>query len=403
MIAKIMKSSNSFQAVYYNENKIVEQKAELLAAVNFEGNLTAVDFWGKNDYIKYFNEISNLNPRVQRKQFHAVISTKGHEHSAAELKTIAEEYVKRMGYGENPYLLYFHQDTENNHVHIVSTRVNTEGVKIKDSFEKKESLRHISNIMQQIPHRELNGKNIADDVMKYSFSTEAQLKLLIEQKGYSTKNDEERNLIILKDNRPFATISRLDIVEKLKHKPDAARINQLKAVLHKYKDSLSPEDLQKFMKEKFGVEMIFHKNGGHDKPYGYTIIDHATKQVFKGSEVMKIGEILKEGRSEEIKNPNIEALRERKNDKDRFNDYLIENDLFVMSRGGNTFLIDRANNEALNVSEHDFFREHSFMDLNESQKVKLNIDLSIGISGSDSDETDRKKKREKANKNGYSY
>ena len=66
MIAKIMKSSNSFQAVYYNENKIVEQKAELLAAVNFEGNLTAVDFWGKNDYIKYFNEISNLNPRVQR-------------------------------------------------------------------------------------------------------------------------------------------------------------------------------------------------------------------------------------------------------------------------------------------------------------------------------------------------
>jgi hypothetical protein len=45
MIAKIMQSSNSFQAVYYNEQKVVEQKAKLLAAVNFEGNLTAVDFW----------------------------------------------------------------------------------------------------------------------------------------------------------------------------------------------------------------------------------------------------------------------------------------------------------------------------------------------------------------------
>jgi hypothetical protein len=51
-----MKSSNSFQAVYYNEQKVVEQKAELLAAVNFEGSLTAVDFLSKNDYIRYFNE-----------------------------------------------------------------------------------------------------------------------------------------------------------------------------------------------------------------------------------------------------------------------------------------------------------------------------------------------------------
>jgi hypothetical protein len=109
MIAKIMKSSNSFQDVYYNEHKITEQKAELLAAVNFEGSLTAVDFLSKNDYIKYLHEVSKMNPRVKRKQFHAVISTKGKEHTAEELKTIAEEYIKRMGYSKNPYLLYFHQ------------------------------------------------------------------------------------------------------------------------------------------------------------------------------------------------------------------------------------------------------------------------------------------------------
>ena len=84
MIAKIMQSSNSFQAVYYNEKKVVEQKAELLAAVNFEGNLTAVDFLQKADYIKYFNDVSKQNSRVNRKQFHAVISTKGHEHTAED-------------------------------------------------------------------------------------------------------------------------------------------------------------------------------------------------------------------------------------------------------------------------------------------------------------------------------
>ena len=71
MIAKILKPSFNFQAVYYNEQKITEQKAELMAAVNFEGSLTAVNFLDKNDYINYFNEVSNLNPRVKRRQFHA--------------------------------------------------------------------------------------------------------------------------------------------------------------------------------------------------------------------------------------------------------------------------------------------------------------------------------------------
>ena len=47
MIAKILKPSFNFQAVYYNEQKVVEQKAELMAAVNFEGSLTAVNFWTK--------------------------------------------------------------------------------------------------------------------------------------------------------------------------------------------------------------------------------------------------------------------------------------------------------------------------------------------------------------------
>jgi Relaxase/Mobilisation nuclease domain len=408
MIAKIMQSSNSFQAVYYNEQKVVEQKAELLAAVNFEGNLTAVDFWQKADYIKYFNDITQQNSRVKRKQFHAVISTKGHEHTADELKIIAEEYIKRMGYGDNPYLIYFHQDTNNNHVHIVSTRVNTEGIKVKDSFEKKESLRHIGQIMQAFNRQELGSKNIIDGIMQYNFTTEAQLNLLIEQRGYEAKTDEKRDLIILENNRNVATIPRSDIAQKLKIKPDDARKKQLKAILLKYKDK---PNLEEFLKDKFGVDLIFHRGEGKETPYGYTLIDNASKQVFKGSEVLKLSEFFKgvknmknDGSTEQQKPHHIESLEGiQAQGKEKVEDYMDTHDLFVIQKGNDFFLLDRANNETHNVSNYAFIAEHSFMDLKDAQrveKIEVGSNINLSFSAENDSETDRKRKSNKM-RNGY--
>jgi Relaxase/Mobilisation nuclease domain len=399
MIAKIMQSSNSFQAVYYNEQKVVEQKAELLTAVNFEESLTAVDFWQKGDYIKYFNDITQQNSRVKRKQFHAVISTKGKEHTADELKIIAEEYVKRMGYGDNPYLLYFHQDTNNNHVHIVSTRVNTEGVKVKDSFEKKESLRHIGQIMQAFNRKELGSKNIVDGIMQYNFTTEAQLKLLIEQRGYTVKVDEKRDLILLENNRNVATIQRSDIALKLKIKPDDARKKQLKAILLKYKDK---PNLEKFLKDKFGVDLIFHRGEGKETPYGYTLIDNASKQVFKGSEILKLSEFYKGVKNDDNlgqQNPHhvetLVGMQEQGSNKEKVEDYMNTHDLFVIQQGKDFFLLDRANNETHNVSNYTFLAEHSFMDLLKAErveKIEMGSNVNLGFSAENDSETDRKRK-----------
>ena len=94
MIAKIMKSASSFQAVYYNEHKVAEQKAELLKVANFPTGNAA---WDKNQYIAYLTKVSALNPNVRLKQFHVVLSDKGQEHSGEELKRIGEEYLNRMG------------------------------------------------------------------------------------------------------------------------------------------------------------------------------------------------------------------------------------------------------------------------------------------------------------------
>jgi len=41
----------------------------------------------------------------------------------AELTAIAQEYMEKMGYGEQPYLVFKHEDIKRTHLHIMSSRV----------------------------------------------------------------------------------------------------------------------------------------------------------------------------------------------------------------------------------------------------------------------------------------
>jgi Relaxase/Mobilisation nuclease domain len=354
MIAKIMKPSPSFQAVYYNEHKISEQKAQLMVAANFNqsGEIRGVGEMTKRDYIAYFTALSQTNERVKNRQFHAVISAKGQSHTAEELTAIAEEYLYRMGYGTNPYLIYFHQDTDNNHVHLVSSRVNTEGVKVNDSFEKRESLRHIQNIMERTPKEELSGTTIATRLLDYDFTTEGQLKTLIESMGYQAEKDGNSDWHILKvkdgQSRKVTQIDEAKIKAKIQTSQDpsanekrAKRIQQLKAILTKYKDT--KEGIE-YIKEKMGIELVFHKSPNHDKPFGYTIIDHAEKRVLKGSEVIKLKTLLGEVQS------HVDRLEKLVKDENPINleslqNYLNDHDLHLVIKNGEPHLIDELNGE----------------------------------------------------------
>lgn len=364
-----MKSSNSFQAVYYNEQKIEVGKAALMVAANFnQDGINRTHTLTKSDYIAYFMALSKLNDRVKNRQFHAVLSAKGQSYNAEELTTLAEEYLYRMGYGTNPYLIYFHQDTDNNHVHLISTRVNTEGVKINDSFEKRESLRHIENIMNQISRQELTGTNIANSLMAYGFTTEGQLKTLIENqpnKQYEVEMNREGNWHIkqIKDgqSREIATIEQGRVAGRIKEtttdkvltEKRESRKAMLKAILIKYKNTLSTEELRTYMKEKLGVELIFHQAKDQTKPFGYTIIDHAQKQIFKGSEVLKMSELIGETQNHK---ESIRTLAESKNDQNtegvnKINDYLNDHELLIVQKRGEPFLWDTMNNETQSMDD----------------------------------------------------
>ena len=148
MIVKLMKPAGAnFPGVDYNDKKIDKGKGELTLMKNFPSFINENS--NKQQVRDYLKAISKSN-KVQKPQFHVVISTKFQEHSKEELTMIAEDFMEILGYGQQPYIVVFHNDTENNHIHLVSTRVDKQtGKKINDSYEKLKAQKALAQVMEK--------------------------------------------------------------------------------------------------------------------------------------------------------------------------------------------------------------------------------------------------------------
>ena len=61
---------------------------------------------------------------------------------------LGREYMERLGYGGQPYLIFKHEDIGRDHIHIVSLRVDCQGKLIKNSFEHKRS-KEITELLEK--------------------------------------------------------------------------------------------------------------------------------------------------------------------------------------------------------------------------------------------------------------
>jgi hypothetical protein len=308
MIVKILSSSATFSGVRYNTNKVDSGKGELMKVSGF-GVLNALGVLHPEDYKNHLKAVSAVNKRVSYPQFHAVISTKGREHDKYALTEIATQWLKKMGYDDQPYLIIFHSDTINNHVHIVTTRVDRQGKKISSAFEKIRGSQHLNNILGL--DEKHSAKQDIEKALTYSFSTKAQFMMILESRGYVLREAGDK-LDVMKFGIQQGEVSLAAIGQRLRKQDNSARLKQLKAIFHKhaaqYDTTLVPNttalpgayakitkgftsEFTACLKEKLGVELVYHASS--DKPpYGYTIIDHATKMVVKGGEVLALKELL---------------------------------------------------------------------------------------------------------------
>jgi hypothetical protein len=263
MIAHILeKPSRSFAGVGYNTGKIDRNTGELMLIANF-GALQGLQNPRPQDLVNYLKMISARDRAVKNTQFHAVISARGRTYSKQELTEAAVMWLKEMKYGEQPYLIVFHKDTDNHHVHLVSSRVGKDGKLIDRAYEKVRAVRNMDQVL---------GYTFA---LQYRFSTAAQFYLILESQGFLGREYYNEQQL----QQKIAAFV-----------PDQARIAELKKLLEMYK---AMPDLVQQMKSRYQVDVVFHAKDGK-KPYGYTVIDHATKQVFKGSEILNLKYLLDE-------------------------------------------------------------------------------------------------------------
>ena len=245
MIATILPGSTNFHAVGYNERKVSKGVARLLEIQNFG----ALGTFGKptsEELVRYLQEYSSRNSRIQKAQFHVAISCKGHEQSESELLEFAHQYLKEMGYGEagQPLLVYSHHDTDNTHLHIVTSRIAPDGKKIAHDHERRRSQEVIDRILGT-NRKQKTGKDI-NDAKQYTFSSFAQFKSVMTSMGYETYQKD--GIVFIKHGGKVQQKLPLSEIEALYRNGyrDRARCRQLRNILKKYRDvSTNKEELQK--------------------------------------------------------------------------------------------------------------------------------------------------------------
>lgn len=202
-------AGSGFPGVQYNDKKVEKGSGELMLMKNFPSIVNENS--SQQEVREYLRSISNIE-RVKKPQFHAAISTKFREHTKEELTNIAENFMDELGYGKQPFIVVFHNDTENNHTHIVSTRVSKQtGKKINDSYEKLKAQQALSRTMEK-----LYGLSIQEQIEKllgYRYNSIKQLELLLERDGFrlSPNRNDEGALDILKNGVWEKTINAAEL------------------------------------------------------------------------------------------------------------------------------------------------------------------------------------------------
>ncbi len=338
MVARINTPNNINRALNYNEQKVKNEQAELLHAEGFLKDTNQLNF---KDKLRRFTSLIELNDRAKTNSLHISLNFDNSDKiDAVKLVDIAREYMSKIGFAEQPYLVYQHYDAGHPHLHIVTTSIRMDGsridtfnigrnqsekarkeieqsfglVKAEESKQRQEyQLKPVSAEKVQYGKRETKRaiSNVLDAVLNtYKYTSVPELNAVLHQYNVTADRGNEDSRVFKNNglvyrildengNKVGVPLKASDFYNKPTLKQLQEKFQQNETARQPYKvrvknaidlnllksPTLSIQDLQKLL-EKDGISTVIRQNDT-GIIYGITYVDHRTKCVFNGSDLGK--------------------------------------------------------------------------------------------------------------------
>ncbi|MGJ1313345.1 conjugal transfer protein MobB [Sphingobacterium multivorum] len=148
MIAKIGRSGNLYGALAYNQLKVEHENGQILCTNKMIE--TANGQYSVAQLAQSFAPYLIANQNTEKHTLHISLNSDPKDVvSDDKFKEMAEQYMREMGYGEQPFVVFKHTDIDRSHIHIVSVCVDEKGKKISDKFEKMRSMKVCRELEKQ--------------------------------------------------------------------------------------------------------------------------------------------------------------------------------------------------------------------------------------------------------------
>lgn len=159
MVAKINRGASLYGAIIYNQQKVNEATGRIIA-----GNRMITDSLYDPDRIVSqtmfaFESYLAANRNTEKPILHISLNpTLDDNLTDSQFADLARVYMQKMGYGNQPYIVYLHEDIDRRHIHIVSTCVNENGEKIDDTYEWNRSMKACRELEQMFGLKQIADK-----------------------------------------------------------------------------------------------------------------------------------------------------------------------------------------------------------------------------------------------------
>ena len=333
MVAKISTGGSLFGALAYNQDKVDRKEAEVLFSnkmlLSEDGNFSI------GECMRSFEMQMPVQLSTQKPILH--ISINPHPEDVLtdqQLADIAREYMQKLGYGGQPYLVYKHTDIDRRHIHIVGLRVDENGRPLNDRFEHRRSKQitrelerkydlHPAERRERAERPELKKVDYAAGDVKhqigntvkaacygYRFQSFGEYRALLaaynvcaeEVKGevngilyqgivYSATNDKgEKVGNPVKASRIGKLVGYEAVQRRMERSVEAIKNGKLKERTRKIVAAAmqTARNRQEFEQElkRQGIDVVFRRNDS-GRIYGVTFIDHDSRVVLNGSRLGK--------------------------------------------------------------------------------------------------------------------